>query len=242
MVQCDVFRIAGLCYIYAMEFNEYVHAFISAKYYALLTKEYGARGTDAFRQMTVLYGKQRGIRMAKRALRDGQPLTYETYMNYREWVPSADLPLKAIPAKVSSLSPDYQIRIYSCAWHEQFVKMGLAEAGRVYCRVIDPAICAGFNPDLTFITSQTLNDHDCCIQTVKNAFVSPEYKSSIKTENTKDFEYHCAHLFETYRRGTSEYFGDTVNQSFLSSFRETYGNKMTERILSYQETDFEETA
>lgn len=223
-----------------MKFNEYVHAFISAEYYALLKADCGSKGIDAFSEMTVRYGRQRGIRMAKRAMRDGQPLNYMTYMNYREWIPTAGLMPHALPAEAENTYPEYKVRIYSCAWHEQFAAMGLAEAGRIYCRLIDPAICAGFSPDIEFITSQTLNDHNCCIQTVRNACIPEGFRSEVKTENTRDFEYHCAHLYETYRRGTAERFGDTVNRMFISEFSSHYGREMTERLLSYQETDFEE--
>ena len=62
-----------------MGFTELSHAFIAAKYYVYLKEIFGDRGEAAFLHATRYYGEQRGRRMAQRAIRDGKPLTYETY-------------------------------------------------------------------------------------------------------------------------------------------------------------------
>ena len=69
-----------------MGFTEMSHAFIAAKYYVYLNERFGERGKAAFLHATRYYGEQRGRRMAQRAIRDGKPLTYETYCEYGEWV------------------------------------------------------------------------------------------------------------------------------------------------------------
>ena len=69
-----------------MGFTELSHAFIAAKYYVYLKEIFGDRGEAAFLHATRYYGEQRGRRMAQRAIRDGKPLTYETYCQYGEWV------------------------------------------------------------------------------------------------------------------------------------------------------------
>ncbi|MBQ5760961.1 MAG: hypothetical protein IIV85_04300, partial [Clostridia bacterium] len=73
-----------------MGFNEKVHAFIAAKFYVRLTEQFGERGRKAFVHGTQYYAEQRGRRMAQRAIRDGMELTYETYLQYGEWVNSKD--------------------------------------------------------------------------------------------------------------------------------------------------------
>ena len=55
-----------------MAFNEKVHAYIAAKYYAYLTQTFGERGRKAFVHATQYYAGQRGRRMAQRAIRDGK--------------------------------------------------------------------------------------------------------------------------------------------------------------------------
>ena len=61
-----------------MGFNEKTHAFIAAKFYVHLTEHFGERGKAAFTHAVRYYAEQRGRRMAQRAIRDGQPLNYET--------------------------------------------------------------------------------------------------------------------------------------------------------------------
>ena len=74
-----------------MPFNEKVHAFIPAKFYVYLSEAFGERGIKTFIHATQYYAGQRGRRMAQKALRDGRELTYETYMEYGEWVSTPEL-------------------------------------------------------------------------------------------------------------------------------------------------------
>lgn len=67
-----------------MGFNEKVHAFIVARYYVRLTEAFAQRGEAAFIHAVQYYAGQRGRRMAQRAIRDGQPLTHATFLQYGE--------------------------------------------------------------------------------------------------------------------------------------------------------------
>ena len=61
-----------------MGFNEKVHAFIAAKFYVHLTEEFGERGRLAFIHGTrSITPSREPQRMTQRAIRDGNPLTYE---------------------------------------------------------------------------------------------------------------------------------------------------------------------
>ena len=68
-----------------MGFNEKVHAFIAAKFYVYLTEAFGERGERAFIHGPQYYAAQRGRRMAQRAIRDGQELTYAHSLECGEW-------------------------------------------------------------------------------------------------------------------------------------------------------------
>ena len=157
-----------------MGFSEMTHAFIAARFYVDLKEAFGERGKAAFQQATRYYAEQRGRRMAQRAIRDGQELTYATYSRYGEWVNSDEVKEQGLANKVDvvSISPDYEMHIHSCPWHSQFKKMGLPEAGLAYCRDLDASICRGFNPEMVYEVPQTLHDHDYCIQTVRNSGLS----------------------------------------------------------------------
>ena len=68
----------------APEFYIDDHALI----YGLLGKYadelYGEAGMAALEKGTILYARERGIRMAKRCLADGNPLNMRTYLLYGE--------------------------------------------------------------------------------------------------------------------------------------------------------------
>ena len=114
-----------------MGFTELSHAFIAAKYYVYLKEIFGDRGEAAFLHATRYYGEQRGRRMAQRAIRDGKPLTYETYCQYGEWVNTEEVKAQGLgnQSETTSLSPDFQIHIHVCPWHTQFKNMGLRKRG-----------------------------------------------------------------------------------------------------------------
>lgn len=114
-----------------MGFTELSHAFIAAKYYVYLKEIFGDRGEAAFLHATRYYGEQRGRRMAQRAIRDGKPLTYETYCQYGEWVNTEEVKAQGLgnQSETTSLSPDFQIHIHVCPWHTQFKNMDSRKRG-----------------------------------------------------------------------------------------------------------------
>lgn len=226
-----------------MGFNEKTHAFIAAKYYVHLKETFGERGEAAFLHATRYYAEQRGRRMAQRAIRDGQPLTYETYCRYGEWVNTKEVLESGDANKVEvvSVAPDYEMHIYSCPWHTQFKEMGLPEAGLAYCRDLDASICRGFNPELVYEVSQTLHDHDYCIQTVRNAGITENSNTAKNPAGLKSFEYHCAHSYWAYHEVTAAIFGsegEEVSAQVLQDFADEYGREMADILAGYRYTNF----
>lgn len=228
-----------------MGFNEMTHAYIAARYYVRMTETFGERGRAAFIHGVQYYGSQRGRRMAQRAIRDGQPLNYETYCRYGEWVNTEEIVSKGLAnrVEVSRYDPDYVMNIYACPWHAQFKNMGMKDAGLAYCSVLDASICRGFNPEITYEVPQTLHDHDHCIQIVRNAGLSPEAKAGL-TKNPaglKSFEYHCAHAYWAFGEVTESIFGEEgkkVNAQVLEDFAAEYGKEMADTIAGYRDTNF----
>ena len=144
------------------EFTEKHHAFIAATFYDLLTKRYGQRGEAAFILATQRYAEQRGNR---------KPLTFSTYREYGEWVNTQSVKDEGCGNEgyVVSYSPDFDERVTQCPWATQFAEMGMQKAGTVYCTHLDKSIVRGFNPALVYEVPQSLHEHDCCIQTARNA-------------------------------------------------------------------------
>lgn len=223
-----------------MGFHEKVHAWLAAKYYEHLTRAFGDRGKEAFVHATRHYAMQRGRRMAQRAIRDGQPLTQASYNYYGEWVPSAEM--KALDAhNQSSVQPDGSLKITRCPWHAQFVEMGMEEAGREYCRVLDSAISMGFNPALGYVVEQTLHTHACCIHRLTSGSMGEGGDRGKHPAGLRDFAYHCGHLYWSFREVSAAIFGSEglqIAQAVLEDFRRNYGQDMTAQLLGYQTTDF----
>ena len=93
-----------------MGFTELSHAFIAAKYYVYLKEIFGDRGEAAFLHATRYYGEQRGRRMAQRAIRDGKPLTYETYCQYGEWVNTEEVKAQGLGNQSETTSRRFAMR------------------------------------------------------------------------------------------------------------------------------------
>lgn len=226
-----------------MGFNEKVHAYIAAKFYVHLTEAFGERGKAAFIHGTQYHASQRGRRMAQRAIRDGQPLTYETYCRYGEWVNTEEIKELGCANKtdIVSCAPDYTVHIHCCPWHTQFREMGLPEAGEVYCAHLDNSICRGFNPYISFTTLQSLHFHDCCIQTVKDANLDPQGDYSKRPEGLRSFEYHCANSYWSYAEVARAIFGaggEQVAAKVLADFTADYGEEMADTLMRYRDTNF----
>lgn len=226
-----------------MGFNEMTHAFIAAKYYVYLTEAFGERGKEAFLHATRYYAEQRGRRMAQRAIRDGQPLNYETYSRYSEWMGTEDAIAQGLGNKVTveSMSPDYEMHIFVCPWHAQFKAMGLTEAGLLYCRDLDASICRGFNPEMSYVVSQTLHDHDYCIQTIKDAGVDENSNMAKLPGGIRTFEYHCAHSYWSYYETAAAIFGpegESAGRKVIRDFANEYGEEMADILLGYEGTNF----
>lgn len=226
-----------------MRFNEKTHAYLAARYYQQLTDRFGERGKQAFIHATQYYGEQRGRRMAQRAIRDGQPLTYHTYLCYGEWVNTEESKAQgcANQSEVIAWEPDYTLRVTRCPWHEQFREMGMTEAGSTYCAHLDNSICRGFNPYLVYEVPQTLHTADCCLHIVRQAGLVPGERPAKKAAYLQPFSYHCAHTYWSYRAVASAVFGPEGEQAALQvyeDFRAQYGQEMAAALLPYRNTDF----
>ncbi len=223
-----------------MAFNEKVHAYIAAKYYVHLTEHFGERGKAAFLHATRYYAEQRGRRMAQRAIRDGQPLTQETYNYYGEWVNTEEIKAEGCANK-SAIGENGNMEIFVCPWHTQFKEMGLPEAGALYCLDLDSSISRGFNPALGYEVDQTLHKADRCIHRLVSGDITAGASRGKNPESLRSFEYHCAHSYYAYKEVTEAIFlaeGVQVSAQVLKDFENDYGTEMAETISRYRNTNF----
>ncbi|WP_207653950.1 L-2-amino-thiazoline-4-carboxylic acid hydrolase [Pygmaiobacter massiliensis] len=225
------------------EFTEKHHAFLAATFYTLLTEKYQERGEAAFVLATQRYAEQRGSRMAQRAIRDGKPLTFATYREYGEWVNTQSVKDEGCDNQgyMVSYQPDFDERVTQCPWATQFREMNMSKAGTVYCTHLDKSIVRGFNPYLVFEVPQSMHEHDCCIQTARNANIPDGTVFQKHKEYLKGFDYHCAHSYKTYSQIITAIFatgGAAISAEVLKRFADAYGSDMADVLTRYQDTDF----
>lgn len=227
----------------SMNFTEKTHAYLVICFYRRLIEHFGEQGKNAFVHATQYYGGQRGRRMAQRAIRNGETLTFDTYCRYGEWVNTQTSKDLGCANKVEVLlkDPDYIKKVTICPWHTEFKESRALDAGVLYCTYLDSAICRGFNPAIKYSVPKNLNKDGYCIHTIKDCFLKEGTDFEKHKEYLKDFDYHCAHLFFAYREVVCAIFGkegSLLAEEVLQDFRSRCGDEMTELLLSFQDTNF----
>ncbi len=226
-----------------LAFNEKTHAFIAAKFYEYMVNEFADKGKEAFIHATRYYAEQRGRRMAQRAIRDGQALTYETYCKYGEWVNTKEMINEGLrnKGKILQSSPDLIMKISSCPWRAQFKEMNHDEAGIVYCTYLDYSIMRGFNPEIVYeVNLDNLLNDGYCIHKIKDDLTSNPNLEKNK-ENILGFEYHCAHSYWSYSEVAESVFGyegKKISTKVIQDFGDKYGKEYADTLMKYKFTNF----
>lgn len=211
-------------------------------------KEYaGEYGIDLFINCIVKYGNQRGMRMRNRALRDGRPLNYETFLAYGE------LKLNTLPGdySVKEESPVYINCCHRCMWDEAWRKYGLSEFGEWYCKYVDINLVQGFSNDMVMVvkTMRGLGD-DCCTfvnvgyeQTEESKKRIADLKAELNGKYSKDFLYHQGHFLNVVRRICSNPLGEDYNkveENMMKAFAEIYDLNLAEQVKKESRKDYDE--
>ncbi len=189
----------------APEFYIEDHALI----YGLLGKHAeavcGDAGLKALEKGTILYARERGIRMAKRCLADGNPLNMQTYLLYGEWADTR----KKTSIQVAGIVPRFLNTVPQCAWNDAWVKYGLVKYGAIYCTYADKNLVRGFSPDETVEITDLLThgDRSCEFDWIGADFKTDQEfydlmkkKGEISHYTMKDFLYHSAHTLSALER------------------------------------------
>lgn len=220
------------------------HAILFALIYKYAVEMYGDEGAQAADQGTMLYGRQRGRRMALRAMADGAELSMENYLLYSEWTDSKNRSVSV----VTSRSPVYITENKVCAWLETWKSANLQQYGKNYCRYVDKSLVYGFNPMLQLDITDTLahGGNSCTFHWHGFAMDNPdsfnEKKASIAHKTIKDFLYHTAHLLNAMTSALTAQLGDDaahrIVSSALKTFGEMYGEDMAAAITEESKQDF----
>ena len=231
----------------APEFYIEDHALI----YGLLGKyaeeAHGEAGLDALARGTILYSRERGIRMAKRALADGRELNMQTYLLYGEWADTR----KKTSIQVSGIVPDFLNTVPQCAWNDSWLKYGLGKYGAVYCTHCDKNLVHGFSPAETVeISSVLTHGHPSCefnwiganFRTEQEFYDLMKLKGEISHYTMKDFLYHSGHVLSALRRAFYLELGvpetESICRKALEEFRHIMGGEKCDALEAEAELDF----
>ncbi|MDU2066406.1 MAG: L-2-amino-thiazoline-4-carboxylic acid hydrolase [Sporomusaceae bacterium] len=222
------------------------HAYLFGAIAKNVIDTFGEAGIEAVGNGVVHYGRQRGKRMALRAQADGVELTALNYIAYGEWSAREGEMDFSVPTK----DPDIQFFIKKCPWHDLWQEEGWLEAyGYLYCKYVDVAIAAGYNPELVFdiVECRGLGDPVCdmrLLQANVSSMEEEKFAERVRLLGNKvkmPWNYHCGHLFKALWEVVIARFGYSgfqAMQESLDLFAKRYGAEAVEQILEFMNQDF----
>jgi hypothetical protein len=230
----------------AAEFYMEEHAAL----YALLVKHAavlaGEAGRLAAEKATILYGRERGLRMAMRCRADGKELTPNHYLDYGEWADDR----QHSDFRVKNLNP-FILEAHGCGWKNSWEKHGLTAYGSLYCRLIDAELVRGFNPSnkLLMDGALTLGAARCTFHFIGAAYAnSAELEAAVRERarlrprTVKDFLFHCGHVLSAFRSVLLTELGlvagERIVQQSLQEFAAIFGPDKAEALKREAEQDF----
>ena len=215
-----------------------------ATLFALLSRQAitlaGEAGKEAILKGMTKYGNERGARMAKRALANGEELTTMTNQAYGEWKPDY---AGQMEFGTVCTEPTLQTYIAKCAWCDAWKKHDLLEYGKYYCVNVDNAVYQGFRADFVctpMTTSLSWGGERCVFDwghplSAEEAAALPEKKKELGTSCMRDFDFHTAHLLYTVGNTLKAELGKTGEdavekavQEFISLFGQEYYDALGE--------------
>lgn len=224
------------------------HAVLFALIYRAAVELYGRQGAQRADNGTKVYGYQRGMRMAQRAVKDKQPLNMRNYLLYGRVKDKSGLS----KTEVKSLSPVYATNCTHCGWCQAWQDAGLLEYGKNYCTYVDKSLVKGFNRELSININSVLSQGGdvCRFEWLGSSFENSEeaqkffaQKPRIESYTIKDFLYHTAHLLNAMFIGIQDKAGldkaTKIREKAMADFRQMYGDEMADAVrYESMSTDF----
>ncbi|MCI9217387.1 L-2-amino-thiazoline-4-carboxylic acid hydrolase [Lachnospiraceae bacterium 42-17] len=196
----------------------------------------GKRGEEAIQKGMIVYGNERGARMAANALARGDELTTMTSQAYGEWKPDYEGQMEFGQLR---LEPTFQTYITKCAWCDAWKKHSLLEYGKLYCVNVDKAVYQGFRSDFVctpMAAALSWGGSRCEFDwghpiSEEEAEELARKKKELGTSCMKDFNYHTSHLKNTIGRTLTEEFGEDGKKAVelaLEEYADIFGREYME--------------
>ena len=220
-----------------------------AALFALLIKQalsLGGKGEETAAKGLILYGRERGLRMAMRCLADGNPLTLRNYLNYGEWEDSR----KWSDFRPVAFQP-FEMEALACGWCESWKKHGLLEYGKMYCQWVDPALVHGFNPEASFSMGETISRggercrfyfRDATFRDADDFHKDVAERAQARPRRVRDFLYHAGHGLSAMRRAylleLGLLVGTRLTDAAMREYALIFGEEKAGAIRREAERDF----
>lgn len=202
-------------------------------------------GRDAVTAGVKAYALQRGGRMRARAVQNGDPLDFVTFMAYSEWA----APAGSIHTATAQRSPVYITRTMTCPWHAAWAARGMMEEGYCYCKYIDEYLVRGFNDQLVLgvnaVHTDGVSEH--CEFVWNGLDFTPEAelklqatRERVQADSLRSWEYHTAHLFTAMSAAITSLSGDGrgIILESRDEFVAAYGPHAARVLDAAQHIDF----
>ncbi len=216
--------------------------------FALISKNtlesYGEEGKEAILQAMIVYGNERGQRMAQRALANGDELSVVNSQAYGEWIPN--YAGQMVFGRIAG-EPTLKTFISKCAWCEAWEKHNVLEYGKLYCVDVDNAVFQGFNPQFLctpITTSMSFGGERCEFDwgqafTPEDNVALEKKKEQLGTSCVKDFNYHTAHLYVSLGRTLHNILGPVtkdIMEKALSEYVCVFGQEYADAFKIHMES------
>ena len=211
--------------------------------YALLVREaveqYGKAGDKAVRDASSRYGRERGARMAQKAIARGDELSKPNYSLYKEWEPPQEGMMIMGPVKKS---PEFVTTRVRCEWTECWKRHGLLDYGKMYCRYVDRYLTRGWSEEYEVnITSVLSEGAEQCVfnwgfeMTPEVEAHLAKRKEALGGRYVRNFDYHVGHLLHAMTNEFTEQLGPeagrAIREAVLAAFVEKFGEACRDAML-----------
>ncbi|MGI6004930.1 MAG: L-2-amino-thiazoline-4-carboxylic acid hydrolase [Christensenellales bacterium] len=134
---------------------------IAAKLFAHVAKtvadRFGEEGKQAVMEGVRAFGLERGQDIARRAKAIGQDNSLGNYLSNYDMERSDHFEYENVFEE--DMIEQHFTR---CIFADQWEKDGMQEYGMLYCKMIDPAIAEGFNPQMEVVHDKHFFTDGCC--------------------------------------------------------------------------------
>lgn len=207
----------------------------------------GKEAEEAIENGVIEYGKQRGRRMAGRALKDGETLSVFNYLVYGEWVPYE---ASEMDIKFPNLDPELNMVANKCSWYDCWYMKAMLEEGKYYCKHVDAALARGFREDLNLdlISNRPEGASKCDFYFRGEKLSKKDFeeinrrKKILNNLAIKPWDYHIAHLYNSMKESLLKYHGEIgtkVIEQSLKDYEKEFGKETLEILMDFNDVDFE---